>query len=150
MEIRSFHFDHLITFQGRDVKENWLEGVKLMEDFPLNHEVYKNGPVFFTFEADSANPGEGVFTYFLPINCEIAFERETSFQYVHQFHIEKSLLYRQAHQEVDFSTAYQKVKDYANERALAIEDTFICVLLEVYGEYMIDLYVPIKERSEVR
>lgn len=44
MEIRGLHFYHLIMFRVRDQKENWLEGIKVMEDFPLNHEVYKNGP----------------------------------------------------------------------------------------------------------
>ena len=34
MEIRGLHFDHLITFRVKDQKENWLEGIKVMEDFP--------------------------------------------------------------------------------------------------------------------
>ncbi|MDM5333146.1 biotin carboxylase [Ureibacillus composti] len=149
MEIRSLQFDHLITFRIRDKKENWLEGIKVMEDFPLNHEVYKNGPVFFSFEVEEGD--EGLFTFYLPINEAVEFDEGiTDFAYLEQFKLEKSLLLRQAQEEVDFKTAIQKIKDYAQAQNLPTDDSFVCVLLEVYGEYMIDLYVPLKERSEVR
>ncbi len=151
METRSLQFDHLITFQMRDVKENWLEGVKLLEDFPLNHEIYKNGPVFFSYEADSNQENEGIFTYYLPINEEVEFEEDvTDFAYLNQFRLERALLLRQAQDEVDFNAAYNKIQTYAKAQNLPTEDSFICVLLEVYGEYMIDLYVPLKDRSGVQ
>lgn len=149
MEIRGLHFDHLITFRVRDQKENWLEGIKVMEDFPLNHEVYKNGPVFFSFEEEEA--GEGLFTYYMPINTEIEFEEGTTdFAYLNQYQLKQSLLLRQAQEESDFSTAYEKVKAYAAAGNLSVEDSYICVLLNIYGEYIIDLYVPLKEWSEVQ
>lgn len=149
MEIRGLHFDHLITFRVRDQKENWLEGIKVMEDFPLNHEVYKNGPVFFSFEEEEA--GEGLFTYYMPINTEIEFEEGiTDFAYLNQYQLKQSLLLRHAQEEFDFRTAYEKVKAYAAAENLSVEDSYICVLLNVYGEYIIDLYVPLKEWSEVQ
>ncbi|RKJ68625.1 biotin carboxylase, partial [Butyricicoccus sp. 1XD8-22] len=52
--------------------------------------------------------------------------------------------------EVDFNAAYNKIQTYAKAQNLPTEDSFICVLLEVYGEYMIDLYVPLKDRSGVQ
>ena len=149
MDIRSLHFDHLITFQVRDKKENWLEGIKILEDFPLNHEVYQNGPVFFSYEEEKDN--EGLFTYYLPINDAVEFEEGiTDFEYIHQFSIEKAILMRQAQEEADFSTAIQKIKSYAATENIAVDNSFICVLLDVYGEYLIDLYVPLKEWSEVK
>lgn len=33
---------------------------------------------------------------------------------------------------------------------IAIEDIFYCVLLEVYGDIIIDLYVPIKKSGETK
>jgi hypothetical protein len=151
MEIRTLQFDHLITFRTRDIKENWLEGVKVMEDFTFNREIYKNGPVFFSFEADSNQGKEGIFTYYLPINEEVEFEEDiTHFAYLETFRLGRSLLLRQAHEEIDFNAAYKKIKDYGKRGNIPTEDSFVCVLLEVYGEYMIDLYVPLKERSGVQ
>lgn len=151
MELRSLQFDHLITFQTKDRRENWLEGVKVMEDFPFNHEVYKNGPVFFSFEADPNQGDEGLFTYYLPINDQVDFEENiTDFAYLDTFHLDRSILMRQAQEEVDFRAAYKKIREYAKAQNLTTEDSFVCVLLEVYGEYMIDLYVPLKERSGVQ
>lgn len=151
MKIRTLQFDHLITFRTRDIKENWLEGVKVMEDFTFNHEIYKNGPVFFSFEADSKRGNEGIFTYYLPINEKVEFEEGiTDFAYLETFRLGRSLLLRQAHEEVDFNAAQKKIRDYAKKQNIPTDDAFVCVLLEVYGEYMIDLYVPLKERSGVQ
>nr|WP_146139667.1 hypothetical protein [Lysinibacillus timonensis] len=66
------------------------------------------------------------------------------------FRLERSILLRQAQEEADFSAAYKKIKDYAKAQNLLTEDSFVCVLLEVYGEYMIDLYVPLKDWSAVQ
>jgi hypothetical protein len=145
--MRPLIFDHLITYKVKQIKEKWQEGIFLMEDFPLNHEVYQNGPVFFSFEAEQQGSDVGTFTYYLPINEAVGLKEGTDFDVLERLYVEKSLVLRQADEEVDFNVAYQKVKDYAFEHDIAIEETFFCVLLEVYGELIIDLYIPVKEQS---
>ena len=53
----------------------------------------------------------------------------------------------QADQETDINEAEKKLRQYALKQNIVLDDTVFCVLLDVYGEYIIDLYIPIKERS---
>jgi hypothetical protein len=71
IEVRSLLFDHLITYETKQLKEDWQDAFLMIEDFPLHHEVYKNGPVFFSFEPERDGANMGQFTYYLPINAPV-------------------------------------------------------------------------------
>lgn len=147
-EIRSLTFDHVLTYQTRQLRTEWQEGILLMEDFTLIKDIYQNGPVFFSVEPGEDEGGYGNFTYYLPINEAIEVEEDPHFAYLPQLHIEEALTLRQADQTIDFHAAYEKVQQHAKDIGIALDETFYCVLLEVYGEYIIDLYVPLKNRGE--
>ena len=100
---------------------------------------------FFSVAPEERGEEHGHFTYYLPINEAVRLSDETDFRYLDRFQIERALVLRQANEEIDFSAAHQKLKRYATENNIEIEDTYYCVLLEVYDEYMVDLYVPLKE-----
>lgn len=148
IENRSLIFDNLLVYETRQLREDWQEGFFLMEDFTLLEGIYKNGPVFFSVAPEKNEDKFGYFTYYLPISEPVRLADETDFRFSEKLYIEDALVLRQADEAVDFHVAYQKVKDFATENAIPLEDTFYCVLLEVYGEFIIDLYVPIKVRSD--
>ncbi len=146
--VRSLIFDNLLAYETRQLKKDWLEPYFLMEDFTLTQDIYKNGPVFFSVSEESSDDLYAHFTYYLPINEPVRLADETHFRFQRKLHIEKALVLRQADEELDFQTAYKKLKDYAVTHHIPLEDTYYCVLLEVYDDYLIDLYVPIKEMRE--
>lgn len=145
IKMKPLQFDNLIVYKTNQHKSKWDEGVFAIEDFPLNREIYKSGPVFFSFSPEASGSEEGVFTYYLPINDSVNLNDETGFTFQNRFAVENALVLRQADEETNFTEAYQKIKDYADSNSIMIENTYYCVLLDVYGEYIIDLYVPIKE-----
>ncbi|MFG6495750.1 DUF5085 family protein [Fictibacillus sp. UD] len=149
MEVSSLQFDSVLVYRKHDLKENWQEGLHDLEEIELNQEVYKNGPVFFSCTDDAYDRDKGAFTYYLPINQPVGVREDAEIQYLEQVQIDKALTLRQADQETNFSAAYEKVKKYAERENIALSDTYYCVMLDVYGEIMIDLYVPLAERSEV-
>jgi len=146
-EIRSLVFDNLLTYETKQLRTDWQEGIFVMEDFTLAEGVYKNGPIFFSVAPEENERRFGHFTYYLPINDTVTLEENEHFSFIDSLHIEEALVLRQADQLVDFHAAYEKVKGYAVEQDIPLEDTFYCVLLEVYGDYIIDLHVPVKDRS---
>lgn len=148
IEVRSLIFDNLLVYETKQLKEDWQEAFFMMEDFTLNHEIYKNGPVFFSVAPEINEKKFGHFTYYLPIDSPVQLVDEKDFRFEENFHIEAALVLRQADAAIDFQTAYQKVKDYAFEHKIELEDTYYCLLLEVYDEYIIDLYVPMKMRGD--
>ncbi|ALF10463.1 hypothetical protein [Parageobacillus thermoglucosidasius] len=148
IEVRSLIFDNLLIYETRQRKQNWLETYFWMEDFTLTHGIYKNGPVFFSVSEESSDDASAHFTYYLPINEPVQLTDETHFRFQRKLHIKKALVLRQADEELDFQTAYKKLKDYAVNHQILLENTYYCVLLEVYDDYLIDLYVPIKKMEE--
>ncbi|OIK13882.1 DUF5085 family protein [Bacillus sp. MUM 13] len=138
-------FDHVLTYKTRLPKDEWGDGILYLEDFMLNIEVYQSGPVFFSFQPEKSDSQEGEFTYYLPINNSVELNEQEEVQFFDQFAIESALVLRQANDEEDFQAAYKKIQEYAITNNIQLEDTYYCVLLDVYGEYMIDLYVPIKD-----
>ena len=147
-EIRSLVFDHVLTYQIRQLRTDWQEGILLTEDFTLIKDIYQNGPVFFSVEPEMDEKEFSNFTYYLPINEIVMVEDDPHFDYLPQLHLEEALVLRQADHTINFRNAYEKVKQHAKDNGIELEEAFYCVLLEVYGEYIIDLYVPIKNRSD--
>lgn len=145
IEVRPLIFDNLLIYETTQLKEDWQEQYFMMEDFPLTKEIYKNGPIFFSVAPVENEEKFGQFTYYMPINVPVRLEDDKEFRCQNHFEIEEALCLRQADQELDFYAAYQKVKDYALVHKIELDDTFYCVLLDVYDELIIDLYVPIKE-----
>jgi len=45
-EKKSLIFDYVITYQTRQLRTDWHEGILLMEDFTLTKNIYQNGPIF--------------------------------------------------------------------------------------------------------
>lgn len=144
IEKRSLLFDHLLVYETKQLRTDWQEGILILEDVTLALDIYKNGPIFFSVEEVDNEDEFGAFTYYLPLNEEITLEDETHFRYANNINVKNAIVLRQADQEADFHSAYRKVKEYAAQNDIAIEDKFYVVLIEVYGDIIIDLYVPIK------
>lgn len=148
IEVRPLIFDNVLVYETRQLRTDWQEGLFLMEDFTLTEGIYKSGPIFFSVTSESKEDKYGDFTYYLPINDGVTLEDETHFQFHESFIVDEALALRRADQEVDFHAAYKKIKEYASQQNIPIEDTYYVVLLEVYGDIIIDLYVPIQERGD--
>ncbi|ENH96043.1 hypothetical protein J416_12989, partial [Gracilibacillus halophilus YIM-C55.5] len=82
------------------------------------------------------------------INGAVQLEDESDFRFERDFYVEEALVMRQADQALDFYEARDQLKMYAEEQNMPLEDTFYCVLLEVYGDIIIDLYIPLQKRGE--
>lgn len=147
-EKKSLIFDYVITYQTRQLRTDWQEGILLMEDFTLTKNIYQNGPIFFSVESELNERHFGRFTYYLPINEEVILGENPHYGFLKQFRLKDALVLRQADQEVDFHVAYEKLKQYAKEQKISLENKFYCVLLNVYGDYIIDLYVPVIKAGE--
>lgn len=148
-EKRSLQFENVLTYEVRQLRTEWQEGIMILEDFTLPNEIYQNGPVFFSVAPEEGEKKYGSFTYYLPINEEVEVAEDPNFGFEHHFKMGEAIALRQADQEVNFHKAYDKVKQYAKENNIPIMDTYYVLLLEVYGEYIIDLYVPLKKRGDL-
>ncbi|GAE94515.1 hypothetical protein JCM21714_3677 [Gracilibacillus boraciitolerans JCM 21714] len=148
IENRSLIFENVITYQTTQLRKDWQEGFYKMEEIMLAEGIYQSGPTFFSVEPERGEAKYGDFTYYLPINNPVQFTEESEFGFKERFHISEAFVLRQADEAKDFHVALEKIQQHAEEKDIAIEDTFYCVLLEVFDDYMINLYVPLKTEGE--
>lgn len=144
LEIKHLYFTNVLVYKNTMLREDWQDGVVVMENFILNEDIYRNGPIFFSVKSLENEPKFGEFQYFLPINEWVELEEHPKFRFEPEFEIEEALVLRQASEEIDFQVAYSKIVEYADLEGIELEDTFYCFLLEVYEDIIIDVYVPIK------
>lgn len=144
----SLVFENVLTYEVEQKKADWQESIYMLEDFALNKDVYRNGPLSFSFEQSPTDEKSGRFTYYLPISSPVVLSDDKDFTFRETLVLDRALLLRQADQEMDFYAVYEKVKTYARAREIELDETYYCVLLEVYGDYIIDLYVPIKRLGD--
>ncbi|QNK87569.1 hypothetical protein H7992_20705 [Sporosarcina sp. resist] len=148
IEKRSLTFNNVLTYETEQKKENWQEAIFMLEEFTLNKDVYKNGPVFFSFVQNLGDETSGKFTYYLPISSPVVLVEDSDFTFQENLSIGSALVLRQADEKMDFAAAHEEVKAYANTQQIELETTYYCVLLDVYGDIIIDLYVPIKGQGD--
>ena len=148
IEKRSLIFNNVLTYKTEQKKENWQEAIFLLEEFTLTKDVYKNGPVFFSFVQNRGDETSGKFTYYLPISSPVVLVDESDFTFHDNLSIGSALALRQADEKMDFAAAYEEVKAYAFTQQIELDSTYYCVLLDVYGDIIIDLYVPIKGQGD--
>ncbi|MFF2753562.1 hypothetical protein ACFVR1_07345 [Psychrobacillus sp. NPDC058041] len=146
IDMCSLVFNNVLTYEVVQKKEDWQEGITIMEDTIVNKDVYKNGPLFFSFSPNSAEGKTGKFTYYLPINSTLHLTEESNFSFQDSLILERALLLRQ--QDIDFYSAYETFENYANFHQIELDKKYYCVLLEVYDDYIADFYVPIKEQGD--
>ncbi|GAE95509.1 hypothetical protein JCM21714_4787 [Gracilibacillus boraciitolerans JCM 21714] len=149
IEKRAIQFDHLLVHETTQLREQWQDGVYVLEDLIITEGIYQNGPIFFSVSPTKNEEKYGDFTYYMPINGAVSLENETDFHFVRDFFVEEALVMRQADQEIDFYAAKEKLEDYAAESNIKLDDTFYMVLLEVYGDIIIDLYIPVQNRGDL-
>ncbi|MBM7541139.1 hypothetical protein [Amphibacillus cookii] len=145
IERRGMQFDHLLSYQAVLSRDRWQEGIFIMEDLAVGEGIYQNGPFFFSATNNEGESSSRSFTYYMPIIGPISIEENDEFHFRDKFVIEDALVMRQADQLLDFYEAETKLRKYASEQDISLEARTYVVLLEVYNEIMIDLYIPIQE-----
>lgn len=148
IELCALMFENLLVYQTEAEKENWQDGIYYLEDLALSKDVYRNGPLFFSYKEKGDSISLAEITYYLPISSPVEVSEDSDFTFQKEFKLDRALLLRQADEKLDIKVAFTEIKSFSNENKMEIEDYFYCVLLNVYGEYIVDLYAPLKSQGD--
>lgn len=148
IELCALMFENLLVYKTEGKKESWQEGAYYLEDIALSKDAYRNGPLFFSYKEKMDDRTIAEFTYYLPISSPVEVSDDSDFTFQKDFKLDRALLLRQADEKLDINIAFEEVKAFSKENNLEIEDFFYCILLNVYGEYIVDLYAPVKSQGD--
>ncbi|WP_086314730.1 hypothetical protein A5821_002343 [Enterococcus sp. 7F3_DIV0205] len=147
IEQRPLYMKNLINFSREILPKEWETGLNTLQVLELNEGLYQSGPLFFSIK-DIQDHEEKSFTFYMPINWATEIPPELdSLTFTEELSIRNAVMLRQADNEDNFLAAREKIEQYAKENQITLEDTSYVICTDVFGEYVLDIYIPIKDVS---
>lgn len=139
-----FHMEHLVTYKDTCKSEDWEEGILNLESIILDEDLYQTAPMFFTISDQIGEPEYKTFEYFMPISWKAEFQSNLV-NYLEVYELSDTLVIRQADQMDSLDDALNQLKTYAKDNNLILGENKVCLCTELYGEYIIDLFIEIEK-----
>ncbi|MBP1044993.1 hypothetical protein I6N96_01785 [Enterococcus sp. BWM-S5] len=139
-----FIMKNLIRYKTVMKFDEWDKGFDVLRGIEFKEGVYKNGPLFFSMVDEENEPKYKTFEFFMPISYPVDGEQNEFLDFVDEIEISDTLMMRQADNEADFSSVRNKLEKIAEEHKYQLSNKSFCVCTDIYGEIIIDVYIPIE------
>lgn len=147
IEQQPFVMNSLVCYPKKLKKNKWWKGFSILEDSILDDGVYPIGPMFFVAEENKKEPKYLDFKFYLPVNWDVEPSNTKKMTFVGDISIKNALYFRQANDEDSFYPNLEKAKEYAEKNNIVIENKFVCVYNNFYGESIFDIYLPLSKEE---
>lgn len=140
-----FVMKKLLCYSAIYKLENWEDGFDTLLKIGMKEGLYRNGPLFFSMKEVSGEPEYREFSFYMPVNLEVEFEKNTGIVFVKEIVEEMCLSTRLVDDELQFSDVFKYMFEIAIESEYKLKEYSYCICHELYGEYVLDVFVPICE-----
>lgn len=135
-------FNHLIKIKRLD--ENILDIEDGMQGLLANYGVYINGPIIIQ-SLPSNEELEVKINYFIPINQKLNIQSTEEMEYVAELR-KKCLYFRVLDSKPEaIQQQMSELFEYADKEGYEILDPPYQCLINVYGEIIVDVYLPVQQ-----
>lgn len=144
MELVKFELHNLLEIEENISGHQFFELVQTVERKVFAQGLYKNGPTVIetklsTFGKPEVNP----YKVYIPLNKKV----DNLGKWCKTLKIAKAAKLRAAFDE-ELGLAFERVKQFMEDNKVSLaEDRLILVMMEVYGEYWVDILLPFKEED---
>lgn len=150
-EKRSFVMNNLFCYTKKLKKEYWWKGFSEIERSRFEDAIYPMGPMFFLAKEELNESNYLNFDFYLPVSMEVEVTKKKLFKktsFVENITIKEAIFFRQATGEDYFYDKLREARKFADKEKILIEDYFICVYNNFFGESIFDIYLPIREEDD--
>ncbi|MTD40433.1 hypothetical protein GIX45_17775 [Erwinia sp. CPCC 100877] len=147
IEQQSFVMNSLVCYPKKLKKSKWWKGFSVLEDSIFDDGIYPIGPMFFIAEENKKEAKYLDFCFYLPVNWDVEPSNKKKMSFVGDLSIKNALHFRQANDEDSFYPSLEKAREYAEKNNIVLEDRFICVYNNFYGESIFDIYLPLLKEA---
>lgn len=124
-----------VSEKGYDLMELAEVRMNLMQK-----DVFINGPLII-----EGKWGEGPVNILVPTSAEIEFVEHTEFSFEKDFRCDDGIYYRNGADEFNEQAMNVFMHKVAEDLGVELEENYYCVVLNVYGGKLYDVYAPIKK-----
>ena len=137
-----------MEFQNVIVKDISEKGLSLQDisEVKLNalyQGVFTTGPILV-----EGKWGKGYQKLMIPVNTEIEFKEHTGFSFLEKLRLDDGIYYRNGEEDFSELPVRSIMDKIANDLNVHLSDTYYCIILNVYGGKLYDIYVPVKSEEQ--
>lgn len=138
-------FQNVLSTTFRHEPDQWFVPALEMKQGIIQSELYMTGPFMFKIEDFDEQTSEAAVTLYAPVHAAVQLEENETYRFEEQFELKDGLMLR--HPEVDepLTDTYGILLAAAEEFGYKVEPMFYHIYLEVFGEGMYDVFLPILE-----
>ena len=141
MDVVSLEMNNLVYTEVKTVPENFLTLVFQSEELLFEDGYYKNGPTLIEVKPTEFEQEEQTYKFYIPVNEPV---ENGSSQLIEELKFEQMVRERVPFDD-GIDEALESMKSALQENEVKYEDKLIMVMTPVYGEYWVDLMIPVTE-----
>ncbi|OJG59218.1 hypothetical protein RV07_GL002696 [Enterococcus malodoratus] len=141
MDVVSLEMNNLVYTEVKTVPDNFLTLVSQSEELLFEDGYYKNGPTLIEVKPTEFEQEEQTYKFYIPVNEPV---ENGSSQLIEELKFEQMVRQRVPFDD-GIDVALESMKSALQENEVKYEDKLIMVMTPVYGEYWVDLMIPVTE-----
>ena len=83
----------------------------------------------------------------MPVNTEVEFKEHTDFSFINRFRVDDGIYYRNGEEDFSEIPIHNIMEKVASDLKVQLSDTYYCIILNVYGGKLYDIYVPLRNEE---
>ncbi|MGM0214468.1 hypothetical protein [Enterococcus sp. AZ109] len=137
----SLEMNNLVYTEVKTVPDNFLSLVLQSEELLFEEGYYKNGPTLIEIKPTEMELEEQTYKFYIPVNEPVD---NGNSKLVDNLHFDKLLRQRVPFDD-GIDVALESMKAILQENDIQYADKLLMAMIVVYGEYWVDLMIPILE-----
>ncbi|MFA9559947.1 DUF5085 family protein [Evansella sp. AB-rgal1] len=121
------------------------DAAKEIRNAIIKNGLYATGPVVYKMSNYDERTNEADFFFYIPVNHPVELKENEQFAFMGLWEFTDTLLVRHADLDEDLDESYNILLECADAYHLTLIDSFYHVYLDVYGDGVIDVFVPVEE-----
>lgn len=145
---KSILFKNVLCKKVRTDLENWHKETAEVRNSVIKNNLYPTGPCFYKIKLLDEERGIFDYEFYIPLCAKLRMPEGSAYSFHEEFLIEDALVYR--HEDISdaLEVSYDFVRQCAKDNELKIEDEFYNILVDLYGEQVIDVCAKIKRGED--
>lgn len=132
---------HNLLMVSADNKEEIVERAAELRQYIVKCDLFPTGPIIYTVADDKYEVGVPINEAVDTLNTGLKFQRLVEFS--------NCVYTRIIEEDEDTEKIYQELLAHANEKDRMVEnEKFYNIVLDVYGETLLDVYLPIESEDK--
>lgn len=140
---KKLSFNNVLCISNSIRNDEITDTANELKRFIISHGLYPTGPLFYQ-KIQKDQEEESEFRLFMPINTVVQIQGNSKLQFISSISFANCIYVRKADSDDPMEESYENIREYARINNKTITEDFYHVILDAYGEQIVDIYAPVE------